>query len=56
MRRFELEDDPETGKRKVVCYAPNPVTGQEEREDVPGWQPPPGTIGMPGGWDTTEDD
>jgi len=22
-----------------------------EREDTPGWEPPAGTVGMPGGWD-----
>jgi hypothetical protein len=52
MRRFESETDPETGKMKVVCYAPNPWTGEVEREDTPGWTPPPNTLGMPGGWDT----
>jgi hypothetical protein len=48
-RRFEIEDDPETGKPKVVGYFPNPYTGQVEREDTPGWQPPPNTIGLPVG-------
>ena len=49
MRRFEFEDDPETGKTKVVAYCPNPVTGEMEREDVPGWRPPEGAVLMPGG-------
>jgi len=56
MRRFELEPDPETGKNKVVCYYPNPITGQEEREDTPGWRPPAGTVGIPGGWGLAEED
>jgi hypothetical protein len=51
IRRFEIEGDPLTGKGKVVAFCPNPFTGEVEREDVPGWEPPPGTVGMPGGWD-----
>lgn len=47
-RRFKIEDDPETGERKVVAYCPNPETGEVEREDVPGWRPPPG-LRLPGG-------
>jgi hypothetical protein len=56
MRRFEIEGDPLTGKGKVVAFCPNPVTGVVEREDAPGWEPPPGTVGIPGGWDLHEDD
>lgn len=55
MRRFEIEPDPVTGKNKVVAYCPNPYTGEVECEDVPGWEPPPGTVGMPGGWDLYEE-
>jgi hypothetical protein len=51
MRRFEIEVDAETGERKVVAFCPNPVTGRVEREDDPGWTPPPGTLGLPGGWE-----
>jgi hypothetical protein len=54
MRRFESEPDPVTGKLKVVAYCPNPYTGEVEREDAPGWRPPAGTVGMPGGWDLAE--
>jgi hypothetical protein len=56
MRHFEIEVDPETGKRKVVAYCPNPITGQAEREDRPGWTPPPGMLPMPGGWDLASED
>jgi len=57
MRRFEIEDDPERpGRQKVVAYCPNPVTGEVEREDAPGWTPPAGTVGLPGGWDLYEGD
>jgi hypothetical protein len=56
MRRFEIEDDPLSGEPKVVAYCPNPVTGVVEREDAPGWAPPPGTVGLPGGWDLYEED
>jgi hypothetical protein len=55
MRRFEIEADPATGRKCVVAYCPNPVTGEVEREDAPGWTPPPGTVGMPGGWDTVQE-
>jgi hypothetical protein len=55
MRRFEIEEDPQTGARTVVAYCPNPHTGEVEREDTPGWEPPPRTVGMPGGWDLAED-
>ena len=51
MRRFEIEQDAETGKRKVVAWCPNPHTGEVEREDTPGWEPPAGTVGIPMGWD-----
>lgn len=56
MRRFEIEGDPLTGEGKVVAFCPNPVTGKVEREDAPGWEPPAGTVGMPGGWDLYEGD
>ncbi|WP_372783008.1 hypothetical protein [Phenylobacterium sp.] len=39
VRHFEVEVDPETGKRSVVSYRPNPETGQVERESpksIPG--------------------
>jgi len=51
MRTFRLEPDPETGKDRVVAYCPNPLTGEAEREDTPGWRPPggPECIPMPGG-------
>jgi hypothetical protein len=55
MRRFEIEGDPLTGQAKVVAFCPNPVTGAVEREDAPDWAPPPGTVGLPGGWDLAED-
>ena len=42
MRRFKIEVDEATGKEKVVAYCPNPVTGEVERQDVPGWRPPEG--------------
>ena len=51
IRHFEVEQDPKTGQRRVVAFCPNPVTGVVEREDDPGWAPPPGTAGLPGGWD-----
>ena len=46
-RRFEIEIDPQTGLRTVVGYCPNPETGEVEREDVPGWRPPPGVLTFP---------
>jgi hypothetical protein len=55
MRRFTIEEDAETGGRKVVAWCPNPLTGEVECEDVPGWEPPAGTVGMPGGWDLVGD-
>jgi hypothetical protein len=36
VRHFEVEVDPQTGKRTVVAYRPNPETGAVEREDTPG--------------------
>jgi hypothetical protein len=48
IRRFGVGEDLETGKLKVVCYTPNPYTGEVEREDTPGWRPPPGAIRVPG--------
>jgi hypothetical protein len=49
-RHFMAETDPETGKRRVVTYCPNPFTGQLEKEE-PGWVVPggPETWCMPGG-------
>jgi hypothetical protein len=41
-RHFKVEEDEETGEKKVVAYCPNPETGKAEREDTPGWRPPPG--------------
>jgi hypothetical protein len=41
VRTFIAEVDPVTGKEKVVSLCPNPVTGEVERTDVPGWQPTP---------------
>ncbi|WP_337188274.1 hypothetical protein [Phenylobacterium sp.] len=49
LRRFEVEVDPQTGRRTVVAYCPNPDTGQVEREDTPGWRQAPDSLGMPGG-------
>ena len=48
MRSFTVEVDPETGQKKVVAWCRNPETGKAEREDTPGWRPPPG-IRLPGG-------
>jgi hypothetical protein len=36
-RHFKVEVDEATGEKKVVSYCPNPITGQVEREDTPGW-------------------
>lgn len=47
-RHFHVEVDPETGEKKVVAYTPNPFTGKAEREDTPGWRPPPGCGRLPG--------
>jgi hypothetical protein len=49
IRRFTIEEDPETGTRKVVAWCPNPETGVVEREDAPGWRPPDGAVSIPGG-------
>lgn len=46
-RRFEIEVDPETGKRKVVAFCPNPDTGEVMREDVPGYRDPPNSQPTP---------
>jgi hypothetical protein len=50
-RHFQIEQDPETGKRRVVAYCPNPITGQVEREDTPGWRQAgdASTFALPGG-------
>ena len=48
IRSFKGEEDPVTGKMKVVAYCPNPETGQMEREDTPGYEYPPGQP-MPAG-------
>ncbi len=47
-RHFKLEEDEATGRMKVVGYCPNPDTGEAEREDTPGYRPPPG-IRLPAG-------
>lgn len=49
VRHFKGEIVPVTGKEKVVAYCPNPWTGKMEREDAPGWTPPPGVVLIPGG-------
>jgi hypothetical protein len=49
MRHFEVRVDPETGKRSVVAFCPNPLTGEVEREDTPGWRAPRGMLPLPGG-------
>lgn len=49
MRIFKIEEDPVTGKERVVAYCPNPDTGAVEREDVTRWRPGPNQIPMPGG-------
>jgi hypothetical protein len=49
MRRFEIEVDAASGERRVVAFSPNPLTGVVEREDAPGWTPPPGAVRLPGG-------
>jgi len=50
-RHFKIEEDEETGKRQVVAYCPNPITGQVEREDTPGWRQAgdASTFSLPGG-------
>jgi hypothetical protein len=48
IRRFQVEIDEETGEKRVVSYCPNPETGEVEREDTPGWRPPPGVVRLPG--------
>lgn len=49
MRTFEIEEDPETGEKKVVAYCPNPDTGRPEREDATSWRPGPNQIPIPNG-------
>jgi hypothetical protein len=48
LRSFSVEVDEQTGKRRVVAWRPNPDTGQAEREDTPGWKPPPNSWSLPG--------
>lgn len=48
-RHFRVEVDAESGKQVVVAYCPNPLTGEVECEDAPGWRRPPGAVLMPGG-------
>lgn len=48
-RHFKVEVDPESGKKHVVAYCPNPDTGQLEREDEPGWRQAPHSVSLPGG-------
>jgi hypothetical protein len=48
-RHFEVEVDPQTGKRRVVALCPNPDTGEVEREDTPGYEFPPNSQPMPAG-------
>ncbi|MFZ5718932.1 MAG: hypothetical protein ACOY5Y_05620 [Pseudomonadota bacterium] len=47
-RHFGVEIDPQTGEKVVVPWCPNPFTGRVEREDAPGWRPPPGCGTVPG--------
>jgi hypothetical protein len=49
MRHFEVRVDPDTGKRSVAAFCPNPLTGEAECEDTPGWRAPPGMLPLPGG-------
>ena len=50
IRSFKGVVDPVTGKEKVVSLCPNPVTGEMERTDVPGWRPtPPDAVVIPAG-------
>jgi hypothetical protein len=51
MRFFKIEEDPETGEKKVVGYTPNPETGRAEHERTTTWRPGPNQIPMPGGRD-----
>lgn len=55
-RHFKVETDAATGEMKVVGYCPNPITGQVEREDAPGWRQPGDrhTFSLPGGRKTGE--
>jgi hypothetical protein len=47
-RHFKTETDPATGKLRVVTYWPNPETGRLEREDTPGYRPPPHAYSLAG--------
>ena len=51
IRRFEIEEDPETGEKIVVAYCPNPETGEVECERQPGWRrlDRPGVVSLPAG-------
>ncbi len=51
MRHFAVEVDEATGNKKVVAYCPNPLTGEAECEEAPGWRPPGDAtmVPMPGG-------
>jgi hypothetical protein len=46
-RHFKVEEDAETGERRMVVYVPDPDTGGIRREDEPGYAPPRGLM-MPG--------
>jgi hypothetical protein len=48
LRTFKIERDPVSGRDKVVALCPNPDTGEAEREDAPGWRPPPNSQPLPG--------
>ncbi|MCR5877410.1 hypothetical protein [Phenylobacterium sp. J367] len=47
-RHFMVEEDPETGERRLAVYVPDPETGGIMREDDPDYRPPRG-LHMPGG-------
>lgn len=54
-RHFRVEEDPETGRPRVVAYCPNPLTGQLERETEDWVQSgDEDTISLPGGRRTGE--
>lgn len=48
-RWFTVEEDPETGRMRMVAWCPNPDTGAVEREDTPGWRQAPNSVALPGG-------
>lgn len=50
-RHFRIEEDKATGAMRVVGYCPNPITGEVECEDTPGWRQAGdrGTFSLPGG-------